>query len=110
METTVWAYQSVYIKVHYRESRLGVALLALSPHLSRLVLDHLNGLDTGDLRYALKMYSIVQRGQSEIQLTCLYIVQDDWPALPGPERPASVPLHGGQVGKVQVQVQVQVQV
>ena len=46
-----------------------MALLALSPHLSRLVLDHLNGLDTGDLRCVLKMYSIVQRGQSEIQLT-----------------------------------------
>ena len=36
--------------VHYRQSRLGVALLALSPRLTRLSLDHLNGLDTGDLR------------------------------------------------------------
>ena len=36
--------------VNYRQSRLVVAMMALAPKLRHLSFDHINGMDTGDLR------------------------------------------------------------
>ena len=36
--------------MNYRQSRMGVALVALAPQLQKLCFDHVNGLDTGDIR------------------------------------------------------------
>lgn len=36
--------------VNYRQSKLGVAMLALAPQIQKLSFDHINGLDTKDMR------------------------------------------------------------
>ena len=67
--------------MNYRQSRLGVAMMALAPQLQNLSFDHVNGLDTADLRslgqYCKHLGKIIKMYVLSI---CIYIVRMTYPS------------------------------